>query len=100
MSNRSYNRGTAMLRRQTDARMPSHMAVMMSDLNEIPKADGAFAPFTTTTIQQDHRNLWWIAGEDGYGYWYENLRTLVSRWLIDLTSYDETTRTFTAQPRN
>ena len=98
MSIAAYNRGTAHLRRQTDANQRHTAFVMMDELNALPKVAGARKPFNTVHIQAGNGGWWATCPVTGYGFWYKSLRSAVQHWDISIIGYDETTGTWVAEP--
>lgn len=98
MSNAAYNRGTAQLRSQIDAKARPVAYVMMDEINALPKAPGAATPFGETRITTGNGGFWIECPVTGFGFWYKTLRAAVRGWNISLTGYDETTNTWTAEP--
>lgn len=92
----AYNRGTQVIRRQTDSDMRDPVFILMDELNSLPKDPGARKPFQAVELDRGNGG-WWIACPvSGFGYWYKTLRKAVRAWDVVVTGYSN--RKFTAEP--
>lgn len=87
----SYNRGTALIRRHTDADARRAEFIMMNDLNAMPKDAGAARPFSSIHFSAGHGGWWAECPVTGFGYWYPSLRAAVRRWRVVVTGYSNGT---------
>lgn len=82
MSARSENRYKAFARREADAKMPDHIAILVADLNAQKKNEGARAPFMDAVLKQGHGGWWMECPITGYGFWYKTIRAAVRAWRV------------------
>lgn len=94
----AYNRGSALIRKQTDDEQRDPVFILIEDLNNAPKLDGAQRPFQSVQFTRGNGGWWIECPVTGFGFWYKTLRKAVRSWLVTITAYDAKTHTFTAEP--
>lgn len=82
MSVKAENRYRVKCANDAAEALPTHTEMFLRDLNALPKADGAKAPFSDIHFVQGHGGWWAECPTTGYGYWYATLRKAVSAWRV------------------
>lgn len=88
----AYNRGTAVLRRQIDASLPSSEEILLHDLNAVRK--GGIVLFGPTVIRRAEDGLWWVMnhpekGWASYGRYYPTLWAIAREYAFDFLGFGQ-----------
>lgn len=84
----AYNRGTRLLAKQTSEALPSVEAVLINDLNALPKEEGAPVPFGPIHFTPGHNGWWAVCPTTGFGYWHKTLRKAVRSLRVSIVSVE------------
>jgi hypothetical protein len=88
----AYNRGTAALRREIDARFPALESLHLDDLTAVSRASATVDVFQATVIRRDDRGWWWIMnnpdhGWASYGYRYKILWKIARKFRLRFVGF-------------
>ena len=83
----AYNRGSASIARQIQARVRPVEFEVIDRLNALPKHDNAPTPWGEIQFTPGHGGWWAECPVTGFGYWYKTLREAVRSWNVEIYAY-------------
>lgn len=83
----AYNRGTKAIEADIARGDRAAEFCLMADLNDLPKYQGASAPFGDVHFVYSHNGWWAECPVTGFGYHYPTLREAVRNWRVTVHSH-------------